>query len=98
MQSTTLDIHTLVNQGYERLQLIMRQRRGVQSHLNDKRCSGGDLRERHCSDNGDSARLAVCDTDEASNMENSSLGLLLSSSISDLYPYPFFNLHHMCRA
>lgn len=88
-QSTILDIHTLSNQGCERLQLIRRQRRGIQSHLNDKRCSGGDLRERHCPDNGDSARLAVCDSNEASNMENSSHELLLSSLISDLYPYSF---------
>lgn len=54
MQSSTLNIHTLCNQGCEKLQLIRRQRRGVQSHLNDKRRSGGDLRERHCPDNGDS--------------------------------------------
>lgn len=57
--------------------------------MNDKRCSGGDLRERHCPDNGDLATLTVCESDEASNMENSSHGLLLSSPISDLYPYPF---------
>lgn len=89
MQFFTLNIHTLVNQGCEMLQLIRRQRRGVQAHLNDKRCSGGDLRERHCPDNGDSATLTVCESDEASNMENSSHGLLLSPPIFDLYPYPF---------
>lgn len=59
MQSTKLDIHALVNQGCRRPQLIRRQRQSVQSHLNDKRCSGGDLRERHCLDNGDLARLDV---------------------------------------
>lgn len=56
--------------------------------MNDKRCSGRDLRERHCPDNEDSARFTVCDSDEASNMENSPRGLLLSSPISDLlHPY-----------